>query len=65
MQEIFKLRNLKSGAHCICTGSYQRGHLNFKGTKNILFEQKKIKLWNKWHFVKNNTEILQPVLEMQ
>jgi len=24
--------------------------------KNVLFEQKKIKLWNKWHFVENKTD---------
>jgi hypothetical protein len=33
--------------------------------KNILIEQKKIKLWNKWHFVENETEIPQYVLKMQ
>jgi len=27
--------------------------------KNALFEQKKIKLWNKQHFVKNKMEIMQ------
>jgi hypothetical protein len=67
MQENFKLRILKSGAYCICTGSYQIGHLNFSElfTKNTLFEEKKIKSWNKWHFVEDNTEIMQPVLKMQ
>jgi hypothetical protein len=45
MQENFKLRNLESGAYCICTGNYQSGHLNFSAMfkKNILFERKKIK----------------------
>jgi len=67
MQENFKLRNLKSGAYCICTGNYQSGHLNFSAlfTKNILFEQKKIKSWNKWHYVENKTEIMWSVLQMQ
>jgi len=32
--------------------------------KNVLFMQKKIKLWNKWCFVENKTEILQHVLKM-
>ena len=31
--------------------------------KNILFEQKKIKSWNKQHFVENRTEIMQHVLK--
>jgi hypothetical protein len=25
----------------------------------------KLKLWNEWHFVENNTEIMQHVLEMR
>ena len=33
--------------------------------ENVLFEHKKIKLWNKWHFVENKTEIIQHVLKMQ
>jgi hypothetical protein len=33
--------------------------------KNVLVEQKKIKLWNKWHSVENKTDILQHVLKMQ
>jgi hypothetical protein len=33
--------------------------------KNVLFEQEKIKVQNKWHFVKNKTEIMQHVLKMQ
>jgi hypothetical protein len=33
--------------------------------KNVLFQQKKIKLWNKRYFVQNNTEIVQRVLQMQ
>jgi hypothetical protein len=33
--------------------------------KNVLFEQKKIKLWNQQHFVENKTEIMQHVLNMQ
>ena len=32
---------------------------------NMLFEQKKIKLWNKQHFVEHNTEIAQQVLKLQ
>jgi hypothetical protein len=31
----------------------------------VLFEQKEVKLWNKQHFVENETEIMQHVLEMQ
>jgi len=31
----------------------------------VLFEQKKIKLWNKQHLVENNTEIMQHVFKMQ
>jgi len=30
--------------------------------KNILFEQKKVKLWNKWHLVENKAEVIQNVL---
>jgi hypothetical protein len=34
--------------------------------KNVLFEQKKkMKLWNKQHFVENETEVLQHVLKVQ
>ena len=33
--------------------------------KNVLFEQKKVKFWNKQHFVENKTEIMQQVLKMQ
>jgi hypothetical protein len=32
--------------------------------ENVLFEQKKVKLWNKQHFVENKTEIIQRVLKM-
>jgi hypothetical protein len=32
---------------------------------NVLFEQKKIKLWNEQYFVQNKTEIMQYVLKMQ
>jgi hypothetical protein len=32
---------------------------------NVKFEKKEIKLWNKQHFVKNKTEIMQHVLKMQ
>jgi hypothetical protein len=32
--------------------------------KKYLFEQKKIKLWNNWHFVENKTEIMQHALKM-
>ena len=31
----------------------------------VLFEHKKIKLWNKWYVVENKTEIMQDVLKMQ
>ena len=31
----------------------------------MLFEQKKIKLWNKWHFVEKKVEIMQHFLKMQ
>ena len=31
----------------------------------VLFEQKKIKLWNKWYAVENKTEIMQHVFKMQ
>jgi hypothetical protein len=42
-------------------------YLNFKAwfMKNVLFEQQKIKLRNKQHFVKNKTEIMQHALKMQ
>jgi hypothetical protein len=33
--------------------------------KNILFEQKKIRLWNKRHFVENKTDIIHDVLKIQ
>jgi hypothetical protein len=32
--------------------------------ENIVFEQKKINLWNKWHFVENKAEIILHVLKM-
>ena len=32
---------------------------------NVLFENKNIKLWNKWHFVEIKTGIIQHVLKMQ
>jgi hypothetical protein len=32
--------------------------------KNVLFEQKKVKLWNKWHFVENKTELRNHILKM-
>ena len=31
----------------------------------LVFEQEKIKLWNKQHSVEHNTEITQQVLKMQ
>jgi len=45
----------------------QSWYLNFsvRFMKNILFEQKKRKLWNKWHFVENETEIMDHDLKMQ
>ena len=33
--------------------------------KWALFEQKKIKLWNKWQFVDNEADIMHLVLKMQ
>jgi hypothetical protein len=33
--------------------------------KNVLFEEKKLKLQNKWHFVKNKTEIMKHILKIQ
>ena len=33
--------------------------------KNMLLEQKKIKLLTEWHFVEKKTEIMQNVLKMQ
>jgi hypothetical protein len=33
--------------------------------KNVLFEQKKVKLWSKHHFVENKREIMQHVLKLQ
>jgi hypothetical protein len=33
--------------------------------KDVLFEQKNVQLWNKWHFVETKTEIMQRVLNMQ
>jgi hypothetical protein len=33
--------------------------------KNILFEQRRIKLWNKCHFIENKTEIKRHALKMQ
>jgi len=37
----------------------------YKKKKLVLFEKKKIKLWNKWHFVEGNTKIMQHILKMQ
>jgi len=33
--------------------------------KNVVFEPKKIKWWNKQHFVENKKEIMQHVLKLQ
>jgi hypothetical protein len=33
--------------------------------KNVLFEEKTTKSLNKWHFVKNETEIMQHILNLQ
>jgi hypothetical protein len=33
--------------------------------KVVLFEEKKIKLWNKWVFVENKSETMQYILNMQ
>jgi hypothetical protein len=40
-------------------------YLNFRAwfMKSILFEDKKIKLWNTQHFKENKTEIMQHVLK--
>jgi hypothetical protein len=37
--------------------SYQDGYVNFSTwfTKNVLFEQKKIKLWSKWQVVEDKS----------
>jgi len=46
--------------------SKQQGwHLHFsrRFKKNVLFEQKKVKLGNTWHFVECTTEIMQHVLK--
>jgi hypothetical protein len=73
---IFVLENptrILSTQVCVCHSS---SHLTFKQPgwylncslwfmKNVLFEQKKIKLWNKQHLVGNETEIMQHVLKMQ
>jgi len=32
--------------------------------KNVLFDQKKIKLWNEWHSVESTAEIMQYVLDI-
>jgi hypothetical protein len=32
--------------------------------KQVLFEEKNIKLWNKWDLVENKTEITQHILKM-
>ena len=32
--------------------------------QNLLFEQKKVKLWNKQHFVENKAEIIHHVLKI-
>jgi hypothetical protein len=31
--------------------------------KNVLFEQEKIKLLNKWHFVQSKTKLMQNILK--
>jgi hypothetical protein len=33
--------------------------------KKVLFEDRELKLLNKWHFVENKTEIMQHVFKMQ
>ena len=33
--------------------------------KNVLIEHKKIKLWNKHHFMENKTKITHNILKMQ
>lgn len=41
-------------------------YLNFSRlfVENISFEQEKMKLWNKWHYVEDKTVIIQHVLKM-
>jgi hypothetical protein len=53
--------------HQLWLVSYWGGYLNFSARfmKNVLFEHKKIKFWNKWHYVNNETEIMEHVLKMQ
>jgi hypothetical protein len=45
---------------------YRGGYLNFSPwfVKNILLEWEKVKLWNKWHFVENITEVILCVLNV-
>jgi hypothetical protein len=52
---------------CDWPSSYQGGYLNFSAyfMTNVLFEQKKINLWKKHHFVENRTEIIQHSLKIQ
>jgi hypothetical protein len=52
---------------CYLTFKWQGLCLNFSSwfIKNVLFEQKKIKLWSKQNFVENKTEIMQHILKMQ
>ena len=49
------------------TSKWPGWYLNFSTwfTKNILFEQKKIEFWHKWHFMENKTEIVQHILTTQ
>jgi len=43
------------------TFKWPGGYLNFcaQFVKNVLLEKKRIKLWNKQHFVENKTQIMQ------
>ena len=49
----------------LITFKQQGWHLQFITwfKKNVLFEKKKVKLWNTWHFVERTTEIMQHVLK--
>ena len=60
----------RSGSEMLCylfnfypagVGIYILAHYSLK---NVLFEQRKVKLWNKQHFVENKTEIIQHILKM-
>jgi len=49
----------------LSTFKQQGWHLHFstRFKKNVLFEQKKVKLWNTLHFVERMIEIMQHILK--